>query len=143
MKPSEGIARIDAALADGLAAIDQAVSMFHGTVPPPPWPSPELYQAIDEAKDVRERLDVFRRHGDPDFNAKTPQVARVVAEVQRRIDAVETNARALRERGAVVDQRRPAVALQRLKQAAQSPKWIGVGLLIYLLYDAEKRPRRR
>jgi hypothetical protein len=144
MKASEGIARIDASVARGKAAIDSAVSMFQGTVPPPPWPSPDLYKALDDVNDVRDRLDVFVRHGDPDFNAKTPQVARVIAEVNKRIDAVDAATLALNERRDLVSQRTVTNAVATVKKAATSRKWIGLAAVGYLLWKSEtKGPRRR
>jgi hypothetical protein len=143
MKASEGIARIDSSLLTAQAAIEETVAMFQGTAPPPPWPSPELYRAIDDAKDMRDRLDVFARHGDPDFSAKTPQVARVHAELDRRVSALELEAKRLRERREVVAQRTPTALIEKVKAASKSPKWIGLGILGYLLYQSEKRGSRR
>lgn len=142
MKPSEGIARIDDATTRAHQAIDRAASMFAGTVPPRPWPSPELYKALDDVADVRDRLDVFVRHGDPDFNAKTPQVARVVSEIQTRIEAVDAATLALEERRDVVSHRTPRALVSQITTAAKSPKWIALGLVGYLLWN-EKRGRRR
>jgi len=143
VKPSEGVKRLDEAIGHGHDAIETAVSLFPGgTVPPPPWPSPELYKAIDDAKDVRERLDVFVRHGDPDFNAKTPQVRHVVSEVERRIATVELEAKRLRERADVVKTQTPQQALVKIKAALPSKKWLLLGGLAYLLLN-EKRPRGR
>jgi hypothetical protein len=139
MKPSEAIARIDAATTRARQAIDEAASMFQGTVPPRPWPSPELYKALDDVADVRDRLDVFVRHGDPDFNAKTPQVARVAREIQTRIDAVERATLALNERRDVVSQRTPAALVQQVKRAASSPKILGLAALAYLLWSADRK----
>jgi hypothetical protein len=143
MKPSEGITRIDAATTRAHEAIDSAASMFQGTVPPRPWPSPELYKALDDVADVRDRLDVFVRHGDPDFNAKTPQVARVVSEVQRRIDAVELATRALQERRELVSTRGfdalVATPAKALATAVKSPKVLGLAALAYLLWQQDKR----
>lgn len=142
MKASEGIARLDVAVKTADVAISDAAAMFQGTVPPKPWPSPELYRAIDDAKDMRDRLDVFVRHGDPEFSAKTPQVARVHAELEKRVSAVELETKRLRERADVVSQRTPRALVRRITDAAKQPKWIALGILGYLLYD-EKRPRRR
>lgn len=145
MKASEGVRRIDVAVTRAHQSIDAAASMFSGTVPPKPWPSPELYRALDDVADARDRLDVFVRKGDPDFKEDLPQVKFIMGQIQSRIDAVNKWTDALDERRGVVAKRTPTAVVAQFKAAVSTNPvklLLGAGL-VYLLLEGNKRPRRR
>jgi len=134
MHASEGLTRLDAAIASGRAAIDAAANTFQGTVPPRPWPSPELYDAIDDADALRDRLAAIVRGGDPDFDPALPPVAKMVKEVERRAVLVDTLAAKLSGRREVVATRTPERVIRDVKRAAFGiPKGLLVAAAVWWL----------
>lgn len=64
--PAAGFDAAHAALSDAGAVIDNVRALFHGTLPPSPWPvSPELQKAIDDMQVEADGFETLRdRSGD-------------------------------------------------------------------------------
>lgn len=139
MRASDGVKRIDVAIERGRKAITDAVSLFQGTVPPPPFPSPELYQAIGEAKDVRSRLQTLADAGDADFDPTLPKVKFIAQQVESKALAVERLAAKLEGKREIVATATPAAAIAKVKRMVNAPTMAFVGLAALFLLEGRKR----
>lgn len=118
-------AAADEVLADGRAVWEMPRT---GTVPPAPWPSPELYRAIDDVAGPRRGLDTLANRAV--LKLRPDARDRIAAELRRRGHAIYRAGAELLGRIATAPD--PAAFIRDVVPAFEDwPGWILVGLVIY------------
>lgn len=113
------------AIADGLAVWEMPRT---GTVPPAPWPDPDLYSAIHDVAGPRQGLDTLAKRGMLVINPALR--GRLAAELRKRGHTIYRTAAALL--GRLANSPDPASFIRDHLPLADVPGWLFVGAFLFL-----------